>query len=156
SLARAGQRDEPPDPRQIATDAVETFEIVGVRADDFRAAVRDEVAEVVGDQAVVDRHEGAADLRHRVKGLERRVDIRGDVPDAGPLSDSRALQPRRPAIAALAELPVGQSKAAVDDRRTIRVKAPGAPEELERRQRDFHRAGACYTPPPYWRLTIGE
>src|SRR5579859_7737140 len=109
-----------------------------MRAHDLRTAVRNQVAEVVGDQSIIERHEHGADLRYRVERLELRVDVGGDVGDAIAFPDARALQPSRPSIAAIPELRVGEAKAPVDERGTIRVQPPGAPEELERRQRYFH------------------
>ena len=82
AVARAFERDEVLDVGNLVADAVDGVQVVGVRAHDPRAAVVDDVREVVGDQAVVDRHEHRADLRHGVERLELRVGVRRDVRDA--------------------------------------------------------------------------
>ena len=84
-------------------------------ADDFRAAVVDDVVEIVGDQAIVDRHQHRADLRHGVVRFQLRVRVRRDVGDAVALPHAQRLQRRRPAVAAIEELLIGEPQFAVDD-----------------------------------------
>ena len=62
-----------------------------MRADDLRAAMVDDVLKVAGQQAIVDRHQHRADLRHGVVGFEVRMRIRGDVGDAIALPDTHRL-----------------------------------------------------------------
>src|SRR5439155_4308166 len=52
--------------------------------------------------------------------------------------DVELLQHSGPAVAAIEELLVGETQRAVNDRFVMRVDAPGAPGELERRQWNFH------------------
>ncbi len=65
---------------------VHGVEVVGVGHDDTRAAVVEDVGEVVGGQPVVDGHEHRADLRDGVEGFELGVGVGGDGGDAVPLA----------------------------------------------------------------------
>ncbi len=121
------------DARQLRADAVEALEIIGVRADDGRAGVVDDVLELTGAQAIVDRHEHGADLRDGVERLELRVGVRRDVRDAVAARDAERLQRRRPAVAPIEELRVGEPQRAVDERLALRVQRARAPRELQRR-----------------------
>ena len=143
ALGRPFQRNEVLDTLQLAANALDGLDVVAVRADDLRAAMVDDVVEIVGQQAIVDRHQHRADLRHGVVGFEMRVRIGGDVGDAIALPDAHRLQGRRPAVAALEELRVGQSQVAIDDGLAVGIEPTGASREFHRRQRDFH-----WTAPP--------
>ena len=107
-------------------------------ADDAGAAVVDDVGEVVGDEAVVDRHEHRAELRHGVERFELRVGVGRDVGDAIALAHAQALQRRGPAVAAVEELRVGEAQIAVDDGLAASVELAGAAHELQRGQWGFH------------------
>src|SRR5206468_5435443 len=82
------ERDEVPDARQLRADAINGLEIILVRADDARAAMVDDVGEIVGRQAEVDRHEHGPDLRNRVERLQLRVRVGRDVDDPVALPDA--------------------------------------------------------------------
>ena len=138
-LSRAVERDKMPDARQVGADRVDGVLIIGMRADDGRAAVGDQVAEIVRDQPIVERHQHGANLRDGIERLELRVRIRRDVGDPIPGLDAGLLQPRRPSIAPLAELGVGERVRAVEDGRAIAIQPAAATEELQGRQRCFHR-----------------
>ena len=68
---------------------VDRREVIGAGAHHLRAAVLNQVAEVVGDEPEVERHQHRADLRHRVERLELRVGVRRDVGDAIALLDAQ-------------------------------------------------------------------
>ncbi len=102
----------------------------------------DDVLEVVRQQAVVDRHQHRADLRHRVVGFQVRVRVGGDVGDPVAVSDAERLQRRRPAVAPLEELAVGEPHLAVDDGLAVGVQPARTPGEFHRGQRDFHCGGS--------------
>ena len=63
------QADEVLHAGDLTADAVHHRAVVGMDADDPRAAVIEDVGEIVRDQAVVDRHEHRAELRHGVVAL---------------------------------------------------------------------------------------
>ena len=134
----AFQRDEVLDVRHLPPDAIHRLEIIRVRAHHARAAVVDDVGEVVGGQAVVDRHDDRADLRHGIEGFELRVRVRRDVGHAIALAHAEPLQRRRPAVTALEELLVGQPQRAIHDRLAVGVELARAAREFQRRQRRFH------------------
>ena len=108
------------DAAELVADAVDGVEVIGVDAQDLGARVRGDVDEVVGGQAVVDRHEHRADLRHGVERLELLVRVRRDVGDTVALLHAHPLQGRRPAVAAIEELLVGEAQVAVDDGLAVR------------------------------------
>ena len=137
-VARPGERDELLDAGQVAADAVDALQIVRVRAHHLRAAVRDEIAEVVGDQAEIERHQHRANLRHGVEGLQMGVRIRADVGDPVPFRDTDRLKPRRPPIAAVPELRVGPAQIPVHDGRALPIEEAGPAEEVQRREGHFH------------------
>src|SRR5207253_3608405 len=94
--------------------AVKRIEIIGMGANDSRAAVVDQVFKVIRDQPVIDWHQHCADLRNGIVCLEMSVRIRRDVRDAIAFSDSHRLQYRRPAIATLEELAIREPQLSVD------------------------------------------
>ena len=61
------ERDEVPDVRDAIANGVDDRLVFGRGADDGRAAVPDDVREVVGDEPVVDGHEHRAELRDGVE-----------------------------------------------------------------------------------------
>ena len=97
-----------PTRRDLRANAIDRFEIIGVRADDARAAVVDQIGEIVGGQAVVERHENGADLRHGIERFQLGVGVRRDVGHAVALLHTERLQRRRPTIATVEKLLVGQ------------------------------------------------
>ena len=140
AVARAFQRHEVLDARQSVSNAVDGLDVVGVSADDLRAAVVDDVLEVIREQPIIDRHQYRADLRDRIIRLQMGVRVRGDVGHPIALSDSEGLQRRRPAIAAFQELCVGQSQIPIDDRFALGVEPACASSELHGGQGNFHNA----------------
>ena len=140
ALARPLERDEVHDARDLVADPVDHLEIVGVRAHHAAAAVRDDVCEVLGGEPVVDRHQHRAELRYGVERLELRVGVGRDVRDAIALLDAELLgHRRRPAIAAVAELLVGQPQVAVDQRFVVGIEAPRPAHEVEGGEWSLHR-----------------
>ena len=141
AVARALQGDELARLGDAVADAVHGVEVVGVDADDAGAAVVDDVGEVVGGEAVVDGDEDRAELRDRVEGFELGMGVGRDVGDAIALAHAHALQRRGPAVAAVAELLVGEAQIAVDDGLAASVELAGAAHEIQRGQWGFHLAG---------------
>ncbi len=82
------------DTLEVVTNRIDRRDVIGAGAHHLRAAVLNQVAEVVGDQPEVDRHEHGADLRNGVERLELRVRVGRDVGDAIALLDAEALQRR--------------------------------------------------------------
>src|SRR5207249_4810885 len=150
AVALSFQSDEVFDRRKIPADPVHRFEIVRVRAHDPRARVLDDVREVVRRQSVIDWYDDGADLRHGVERLEHRVRVWRDVGDAIAGTDGKALQRAGPSVAPIEELLIGVAVRAVDDRFMMRIEAPGAARELERREGNFHR------PEFYFARGLGE
>ncbi len=115
AVANVLERDEVLNRRKLGADSVDRCQTFGGHAHDLRAAVRDDVREIVGGEPVVDRHQDGPNLRHRIEGLELRVDVRRDVRHTVARRHAQALQHRRPAVAAIEELLVGEPQVAVDD-----------------------------------------
>ncbi len=109
-----------------------------MRAHHTRTAVLDQIGEIIRSEAVVDRHEHGADLGRGVEGLEHRVRVRRDDRDAIAGAHAHGLQRRRPAIAALEELCIGQPQRPVDHGLPMRIQLARAAREIERRERQFH------------------
>ena len=89
-------------------------------------------------EPVVDRHQHRADLRHGVERLELRVRVRRDVRHPVAWLHAEPLQRRRPAVAAIEELRVGQPQVAIDHRLASGVQPARAASELQRREWRFH------------------
>src|SRR5437016_691097 len=64
--------------------------------------------------------------------------IGGNVGDTVSLPHSQPLQGRRPAVAPLEELPIGQPQIIVDDGLSVWIETACAAGKLQRSQRDFH------------------
>ena len=141
AVPAAIERHEVTHVRQARPNRIDGVQVVAVGAHHRGAAVLDEVAELLGDQPVVDRHEHGPELRDRVERRQQRVRIRSDVGDPIALPHAQRLEDRRPPIAALAEGVVGPAQGAIHHRLSAGIQAPGAAHELERRQRRFHRRG---------------
>ncbi len=109
-----------------------------MRADRDRAAVIDDVFEVVGGEPEIDRHQHRADLRHGVERFEVPVRVGRDVGDAIAAPDAKPLQRARPSVAAGQEAFVGQAQRAIHNRFTLRVQLARPPGEIEGSQRSFH------------------
>jgi hypothetical protein len=92
----------------------------------------DDVGELLGTQAVVDRNQYRTDLRNRVKGFELRMRVRRNIGDTIALLDAQPLQRRGPTIAAREEFLVSKTLAAVHHRFAAAVQRTGPSRELER------------------------
>ena len=103
-----------------------------------RAAVVDDIGEIVGGQTIVDGNEHGADLRHGIERLELRMGIGRDIGDAVAGLDPHLLQRGGPAIAAVKELRVGQPEIAVDDSFPVGIEPARASRKFHWRQGDFH------------------
>jgi hypothetical protein len=66
--------------------------MIAVRADDPRAAVVQDVGEVIGCQPEVDRHQDRPELRHGVERLELRMGIGRDIRHPISLADPQSLE----------------------------------------------------------------
>jgi hypothetical protein len=137
ALPRTVETDAVLEARQAFVDLLQEHGGFGVRADDPRAAVVQDVRHVVGRQPVVDRNERRPDLRHRVVLLEVPVRVVRDRRHAIAGPDTQPLQRRGPPVAALQEFAIGEATSAVDDGLPIRVQPAGAAREFQRRERDF-------------------
>ena len=110
-------------------------------ADDAGAAVLDDVSEILGGEPVVDRDQHRSQLRYRIKRLQLRMGVGGDVGDTVAAAHGHVpLQDRRPAVAAIKELLVGQPQIAIHDRLPVAIEHARPPRELQRCHRRFHRA----------------
>ena len=136
--ARRAEADEMLHSAQLVPNAVDGVEVIRVDAHHLCPRVPGDIDEVLGGQAVVDRHQDSADLGHRIEGFELLVGVRRDVCDPVALLHPHRLQRRRPAVAAIQELLVGQPQIAVDDRLTIAVELPCPSREVERSERGLH------------------
>ena len=123
--------------RQLPANGLDTLDPVGVGADDAGAAVLQDVLDVVGRQAVVDRDEHGPDLRNRVERLEMGVRVVRERRDAVARTDAEAPQERREAVATLEELAVGEAPGTVDDGLAVGMEPPRPPCELEWRERSL-------------------
>ena len=110
-------------------------------ANDFRAAVIDEVNEVVRCQAVINRHEHGADLGHGIKRFELAVSIWRDISGAIAFRDAECLQNRRPTIAAIEKLFVSQPQIAVDNGFAGAVQLARAARKFDWGERSLHLTG---------------
>ena len=122
-----------PDAGDLGTHRLDRADVVRVCADHHRLAVADHVAEISRAQAVIQRHEDRAELRHGVELLEHRMRIGRDDDHPVTGAHAEALQRRRPAIAALEELRIRQAQRAINDGFALRVQQPRAARELQRR-----------------------
>ena len=121
-------------------DRIDGVEIVAVDAKHARAAVVDDVDEIVGGQPIVDRNEHRADLRHGVERLKLRMRVGRDIGDAVARLDPHLLQRGGPAIAAVKELRIGEPEIAVDDSFPVGIEPARASRKFHWRQGDFHWA----------------
>ena len=137
-VASPFERHAMDDVRTRLPHAVDRLEIVGVRTDDLRAAVPDDVGDLVRGQAEVDGDEDGADLRNRVERLELRVRIRRDVGHAVALRDAEPLEGGGPPVAAREELGVREPRRPVNHRLSIGVQRAGPAQELQRREGRLH------------------
>src|SRR5712692_9361607 len=126
------------DTRKLRSNAIDRRQIISVRTDDTRAAVIDEVNEIVCYQTVIQRHQHRADLRRRVKRFELRVRVWREVSHAVTLANAELLQCRRPAIAAIEKLRVRPTRFAVDDRNSFRIELARPARKVQRCQRSLH------------------
>ena len=119
------------DAAERGSNAVDGIQVFGGRADDRCAAVIEEVLELLGRQAVVERHQHGADLRHGVERFQLRVGVGRNVGDAIARFDSERLQRGGPAIHPREELAVGPSSRPIYDCLAIVIEPPRSMHELE-------------------------
>ena len=137
AVLAAVERDEVPDVRQLVADAVHRVQVLPGGADHGGTGVVDDVAEIVGAQPVVDRHQHRAELRYRVERGQLGHGVRGDGGDPVTGLHAEPVQHRGPPVAQAEELLVGQLPVAVDDPDPAAVQAAGPAGELQGRQRCF-------------------
>ena len=114
AVASVLERDEVLNRRKPGAEPVDRRQTFSGHAHDLRSAVRDDVLEIVGGEPVVDRHQDGPNLRNRIERLELGMDVRRDVRHTVARRYAQALQHRRPAVAAVEELLVGEPHVAVD------------------------------------------
>src|SRR5205823_2617714 len=83
-------------------------------------------------------HQDCADLGDGVERLQLLMHVRRDVSDPVARLDTQPLQGRRPAVAAIEKLLVGESQVTLDDGVTPRIEPASSPHELKRREWRFH------------------
>src|SRR4051812_10643821 len=115
-----------------------------MHTDHVGATMVENVGKVVGDQPVVDRHEHGADLRHSIKRFEMAMGVRSNIDHTVAWLDAQCLQCRRPTVATLEKLPVGESQFSIDNSFTVAIQALRTPCELHRCQRYFHKRASCW------------
>ena len=76
---------------QLRPHPIHGVQVFAIRADHGRATVLDDVTEIVGTQAVVDRHDDGANLGHGIEGFQMRMSVRRDAGDAVAGRDSQLL-----------------------------------------------------------------
>ena len=141
AFAIAFKRDEVLHIGRLVADALDGLKVIGMRANDLRAAVAEDVGEVIGGEAEIDRHGHRADLRHGVVAFEMCVCVRRDECHAIAGLYTKRLQACRPFIATLKKLRVGQPRVSIDDGFTLRIEAAGTAGEIEGSERCFHDEG---------------
>ena len=109
-----------------------------MRAYQPRAAMIDQINEIVRDQAVIQRHEHGANLRHRVKRFKLRVCVRREISDAIALPNSEPLQGGRPTIDTIKELSISHAQFAIHQSFAPGVELASAARKFQRGQRRFH------------------
>ena len=129
---------EVPHAGEILPDPIDGLEVIRRGAHHRRTAVLNQVAEVIGHQTEIDRHEDSAQLRHRIKRRQLRVRVRRDVRHSIALRDAHALQCGRPAIAAIEEVSIRPSLLAIHDAFAAGIQLPRAAHEFQGGQRSFH------------------
>ena len=105
--------------------------------------VLEDVLEVGGDQAVVDRDDHGADRGGGVEGLEELVAVGRDDRHAVALADAHRGERVGLLVDPLAELPPGEAPVAVDDGFGLGEQLGRAAQKIVDEQRDFH-----LEPPP--------
>ncbi len=118
--------------------AVHGFKIIGMSTHYARAAVLYEISKVIGRKPEINRNQDRADLQDRIERLQLRVDVGSNVSDAVSLAHSKSLQGRRPTVAALEKLSVGEAQIVVDDGFAAGIQPPCATSKLQRCQSSFH------------------
>ena len=103
-----------------------------MHADNPGAAVVDQIGEIIRDQAVIERDEDGADLRHGVERFQLGESVWRDVGNAVAFLHTKRLQSRRPTIATVEKFLVVQSPAAIHDGITFGIELARAPREFER------------------------
>src|SRR4029079_5844635 len=114
----------------------------------LRPGMVGDVNEVVRREPEVDGHQHRSHLRHCVERLELLMHIPRDIGDPVALHHPHRLQRRRPPIAPVEELLVGQSQITIDHPQPTSIQLARTPGELEGTQGGFHSG------PPNHELSI--
>src|SRR5437588_7385658 len=124
--------------REPGTNAIDCAEIIAVCAKHARAAVIDEINEIVRGQAKIQWHQHRAQLRHGVERLQLRMSIGREIGNAIARANAEPLQNRRPPIAPIEELGVAPARLTIDDGDAFGIKFARPAGEFEWRERRFH------------------
>ena len=117
---------------QLRANALDRLKVIGVHADNPGAAVVDQIGKIIRDQAVIERDEDGADLRHGVERFQLGMSVGRDVSDAVALLHTKRLQSRRPTIATVEKFLVVQPPIAIHDGIAFGIELARAPREFER------------------------
>ena len=127
-----------PHARHARANAVDGVQIVGVNAQHRGAAMPGHVNEILGRQAIIDRHDHRPELRYRVELLQMLMRVGRNRRDAIALAHTQFRERGAPLVASLAELGVRKPQFTVDHGLAPAVQFACAARELEGCQRRFH------------------
>ena len=133
-----------------AADRIDEVGELGVDHHHASLGVLEDVFEVGGDQAVVDRDDHSADRGGGVEGFEELVAVGGDDRDAVALAEAHRGEGVGLLVDPLAEFSPGEASLAVDDGFGLGEQLGRAAQKIVDEQRDFHPG------PPLWASTLGS
>jgi hypothetical protein len=117
---------------------------VGVDEQHRRAAMLDDVAHLLGREAKVDRHHGAAEAADAPEGDQQATGVGADDRHPLPLTHTHGLEPERHPPGPPVELSVGEAAeragraGLVDQSHPVGIHVSGAREEITNGQCDVH------------------
>ena len=138
----AAEGDEVLHAGHLIADLVHGIEVVGMHAHDAGTTMVEDVGEIVSRKAEIDRHDDGPDLWHGVIGFKVRVRVWSDAGDAVTGFDGEFLQRRRPSVAPVEKLAVGEAVFAIYHGLAVSVKPAGTAGEIEWREWSFHGQAA--------------
>ena len=150
----------PIDHRPLALDAGERLGELGIDEQEPGAGVLDDVLDLLGDEAEVDRHEDAPGPRHAEQRGEQAGRVVRHHRDPFALGDAERVEAGRERPRPLGHVAVrdraprlGGLVGLVDDGRAVGVEQLGPAEEVVDRQRNLHGVNAIRSPstPGRWR-----
>lgn len=94
------------------------------------AAVVNQINEIIRGETIVDGHQDRANLRHCIKGFELCMGVRRNVSDPITLSHAETLKGRRPAIASIEKLRIGQPQFTIHHSFAVAIKLARAPGKV--------------------------